>query len=479
MSCGGRAIGGFVIGPQGQVRRSLSLSRILRSPFFWVPAAALGALLLMGGLRFVVRPTVLRIAVGPEGSADVRLISDLASQLARDRTRGLRLKLLTTTDAKASADELDAGRADLAVVRSDVSMSATGLTVAILHRNAVTFIAPRSSTVRKITDFAKKRVGILRAIPENVGLLEQVLTEYGIDPQSVTELALEEDGVAAAIRDKLVDVVMVVAPASGALVNAAVAQVAAASKGEPVFVELKEAEAIAQRKPVYESQEIVNGLFGGNPPRPKETFNTLAITYRLVASRDLEDYIVSDFTRRLFTLRMALSLDTSLADHIEKPDTDNETALPIHPGAAAYFDGNEKSFFDRYDDWFYLGAMGLSGLVSGLAALIASARAWIRRSTLGSIEELIQIQLAARIANDEDALDAAEAAVARLSIDALRHARDGRLGESGLAALSLAMEECRQAIADRRARLSNARSPYPEIALARPPARLAVGPPRS
>ena len=429
--------------------------------------------LALSGLRFLIQPTVLRVAVGPAESADATVMSDFARELARDKGR-LKLKLVTTPDLRASAEELDAGRADLAVVRSDVDLSGTGLTVAILHRNAVVFVAPRAAGLRKITDLPKKRIGMVHPTPENQHFLEQVLAEYGIDPQAMTQVPLEPDGVAAAVREKRVDVVMAVAPASGALIHGVVAAVASASKGEPVFLELKEAEAIAQRKPAYESQEIVAGLFSGNPARPSENYNTLATTYRLVASRDLEDYVVSDFTRRLFTLRMALSLATSHAEHIEKPDTDNESVLPLHPGAAAYFDGNEKSFLDRYDDWFYLGAMGVSGLVSGLAALIASARAWMRRSTLVSIDQLIQLQLTAREAQDLPTLDAAEAAVARVSIQALRHARDGRLDESGLAALSLAMEECREAIADRRSRLALRHSPYRQIALAGPPAGLAA-----
>jgi TRAP transporter TAXI family solute receptor len=473
-SSGGRGIGGFAIVIEGQLERKRRFFRFWRSPFLLVPVAILVAGLFVWGLRFVVQPTVLRIAVGPAGSADVTLISDLAREIARSGGRSVRLKVVTTDDVKASAAALDEGRADLAVVRSDVAMSASGLTVAILHRNAVALIAPHSGTVRKITDLAKKRIGVLRPTPDNMHLLDGLLEEYGIDPGSVSEIGLEPDDVAAAIRDKRVDVVMAVAPASGALITNAVAAVAAASKGEPVFVAVKEAEAIAQRKPVYESQEIVSGLFSGNPTRPKENFNTLAITYRLVASRDLEDYVVSDFTRRLFTLRTALSLATSLADHIEKPDTDSDTALALHPGASAFFDGNEKSFFDRYDDWFYLGAMGLSGVVSGLAALIASARAWIRRSTLSAIDKLIHLQLGAREALDHAALDAAEAALARLSVEAQRHARDGRLDDSGLAALRLAMDECRQTILDRRSRLVAARSPYREIALAGPPSGLAA-----
>jgi TRAP transporter TAXI family solute receptor len=411
---------------------------------------ALGAF----GLRFLVQPTVLRVAVGPEGSADVKLISDLASELARDKGKGVRLRVVTTAGAAESASELDAGRADLAVVRSDVAMSATGLTIAIMHRNAVILVAPRSSKIRSIVDFNKKNVGVVRALPENDWLLEQLLAEYGIGAHAITHVPLEPDEVAEAVRTKRVDVVMVVTPASGAIAKEVVASVAASSGREPVLIGVKEAEAIAQRKPVYESEDIVNGLFGGNPPRPEEGYKTIAVTYRLVAGRNIEDYIISDFTRRLFTLRMALTNDVSLADHIEKPDTEDASALPIHPGAAAYFDNDEKSFLDRYDDWFYLGAMGLSGLVSTLAAAIASMRAWIRRGTLSAIDELIQLQHIVRSTTDPARLDDAEAEVANISIATLRHARDGRIDDSGLAALGLALDECRKAIAERRVRLA-------------------------
>jgi hypothetical protein len=79
--------------------------------------------------------------------------------------------------------------ADLAVVRSDVDISRTGLTIAILHRDAVTFVAPRSAKLTKVAEFGGKRIGILRPNPENLGFLDQVLVEYGVDPRSVTQIA--------------------------------------------------------------------------------------------------------------------------------------------------------------------------------------------------------------------------------------------------------------------------------------------------
>jgi TRAP transporter TAXI family solute receptor len=434
--------------------RRWSVKRIWRSPLFWLPIACIVVALLAFGLRFLVQPTVLRVAVGPEGSADTKLIADLASVLAHDNVKNLKIGLVKTAGAAESAAELDAGRADLAVVRSDVAISATGLTVAILHRNAVILIAPRSSRVRSIVDLNKKDVGIVHSSPENERLLEQLLVEYGIGSQAITLVPLDPDEVAEAVRIKGVDAVMVVAPSSGRLAKEVVESVAAGSGREPVLVSVKEAEAIAQRKPMYKAEDIINGLFGGNPPRPSESYKTIAVTYRLVASRNIDDSIISDLTRRLFALRMVRANDDSPAKHIEKPDTEEAFALPLHPGAAAYFDNSEKSFLDRYNDWFYLGAMGLGGLVSGIAALIAALRAWVRRGTLSAIDELIQLQHIARGATRMASLDEAEAKVASISTATLRSARDRRIDESGLAALDLAMDECRQAIANRRSWLA-------------------------
>ena len=60
----------------------------------------------------------------------------------------------------------------------------------------------------------------------------------------MTQVPLEPDGVAAAILDKRVDAVMVVAPPSGNFTRGVVTAIAGASRGEPVFIEVKEAEAI-------------------------------------------------------------------------------------------------------------------------------------------------------------------------------------------------------------------------------------------
>ena len=58
-----------------------------------------------------------------------------------------------------------------------------------------------------------------------------------------------------------------------------------------------------------------------------------------------------------------------IAAKIEKPDTDKDAALPAHPGAAAYIDGNERTFMDQYSDYIWGAVLLLSLLGSGSAAV--------------------------------------------------------------------------------------------------------------
>src|SRR5438034_11223790 len=58
------------------------------------------------------------------------------------------------------------------------------------------------------------------------------------------------------------------------------------------------------------------------------------------------------------------------AGKIEKPDTDKDAALPAHAGAAAYIDGNERTFLEKYTDYIWFAVLILSGL--------GSAGAWLR-----------------------------------------------------------------------------------------------------
>src|SRR6266850_5866426 len=105
-------------------RKNYSLL-ILAAGIFLFGAAA-------GGLYYVLRPVTLRIAVGPPGSDDQKLVQALAQTFARDGSP-VRLTPITTEGASESIALLAASKADLAIARGDLDMPGNAESVAILR----------------------------------------------------------------------------------------------------------------------------------------------------------------------------------------------------------------------------------------------------------------------------------------------------------------------------------------------------------
>src|SRR3954470_2048659 len=142
------------------------------------------------------------------------------------------------------------------------------------------------------------------------------------------------------------------------------------ARGEPKFLPIEVSEAIAQRHPLYESEEIHGSTFSSSPARPEDKVETVSVNHLIVARKSLPDTAVAGFVRQLFTVRQLLAREVPGAAKIEKPDTDKDAALPAHAGAAAYIDGTERTFLERYSDVFWFAILLLSG--------VGSAVAWLR-----------------------------------------------------------------------------------------------------
>jgi len=119
--------------PRRRKRRDYSLL-VLAAGIFLFGAAA-------GGLYYVLRPVTLRIAVGPPGSDDQKLVQALTQTFARDASP-VRLTPITTEGAVESIALMAAKKADLAVARGDLDLPADAQSVAILRKNVVVFVVP-------------------------------------------------------------------------------------------------------------------------------------------------------------------------------------------------------------------------------------------------------------------------------------------------------------------------------------------------
>ena len=109
--------------------------------------------------------------------------------------------------------------------------------------------------------------------------------------------------------------------------------------------------------------------------------------------------------KRIFGARPALIREIPGAAKIEKPNTDKDAALPAHPGAAAYIDGTQKNFFERYSDYIYMGVLLLSVAGSGLAGLLSFSKAGDRAQRLEVLDRLIALIPEAHAAKSCEELD--------------------------------------------------------------------------
>jgi len=423
---------------------------VKKSAVFLIVAIMLG-LIGLSALAFYsfAAPTVLRIAVGPVGSEDTKIMVTLLQTFAREK-HPIRLRLVPTDSPLASAEALRTGKSDLAIVRSDGNVPPNATTVAILHRDMVVLMTPAQSRIANIGDLAGKRVGIVRGAMLNQKLLDLVLERNGIDAQQVTRSVIRSNDVRNAIATDQVDAILVVGPPSGAYMNGIFEALTDSSGLPPTILKIQNAEAIAQRTPALEVASVLRGTFGGSPPRPAEPIDTIAVTHRLVADRSLKDSVVADLAKALFDSRQTVAAEVPNFARIEAPNTEVLGPMVVHPGAAAYFDGEQKSFIEQYGEWIYISVMAISLLGSLGAALLSRTMSHARPAGTPEIDKLLILLRRARNAEDDEVLDRLQQEADEVFGRTVERAANSSIDETVMSAFTIALSELRTAIDERR-----------------------------
>ena len=441
-------------------RKNYSLL-ILAAGFLAFGAAA-------AALYYVLRPVTLRIAVGPANSDDQKLIQTLAQAFARDGSP-VRLSPITTEGATESIALFSAGKTDLAVARGDLNLPANAESVAILRKNVVVLWAPsgaapkgskkRNPRIKGLDDLVGHRVGVIGRTQANVTLLRVILTEAGVNPDKVAVTQFGTSPIAELARDPAIDAFMAVGPLDSKITVEAISATATA-RGEPKFIPIEVSEAISHKHPLYESEEIAGSIFSSSPARPEDKVETVSVNHLIIAPKSLSDTTVAAFARQLFTVRQQLAREIPSAAKIEKPDTDKDAALPAHQGAAAYIDGNERTFLEKYSDYIWGAILVLSGL--------GSAGAWLRhywqrdeREQYGAHRDnLLDLISKARQANTPEELANMQSEADSVLREALGCYDDGAIEDGDLSVIGLALEQFHHAVTDRRVALG---TPAPDL----------------
>jgi TRAP transporter TAXI family solute receptor len=413
-----------------------------------------------GAYYFAMRPVTLRIAVGPQNSDDLKVVQALTQSFAHSPVR---LRPLQTDGAVASATALAGGKADLAIIRGDLVVPKNAQAVATLRKNVAVLWAPppkaekgkkAAAKITKIQQLAGKRIGVVGRTDANVNLLKVILRQYGVDTDKIEIVQFPAGEAAEVIRSQKADAYLAAGPVNSKITSDAI-NASTREGASPKFLAVDAAAAISQNFPAYEAAEIPAGAFGGAPARPEDEVKTIGFSHHFVARKGLSEATVAAFTRQLFSVRQTLLAEFPLAAKIETPDTDKDAVIPAHPGAAAYVDGEEKSFLERYSDYIWFGLMGLS-LIGSLGAWFASYLKKDERSNTSSVRErLLDMLVAARQSESADELDRMQAEADTILRDTLTGFEHGMVDHGSLTAFNIALEQFHNAVADRKMLLTN------------------------
>src|ERR1700736_6050146 len=315
--------------------------------------------------RYYTHPVTLSVAVGSIDGEAANAMSAIASRLVATNAP-VRLKVIDSGTVVEAAKAFAAGNADLAVVRGDVGDLSQARAVVVVSHIVVLIVAPPGSTIDSMDKLKGRRVGVIGG-EANSKVVDVLSKEYGLDRAKVfQDIALPD--ARRAIQSKEVSALLVVIPLAEKYLSLVKGFLQQGPKALPVLIPIDSAAAIAQTERAYESFDVPKGTLRGAPPVPEDDLTTLRASLYLVANKKLSSDLIATLTQTIMSVRRELLGEQPIFAQIAAPSTDADAYLPLHPGAAAFYNGTQQSFMDEYSNWIYLTPMVLGGAATLLAA---------------------------------------------------------------------------------------------------------------
>ncbi|HEU0083625.1 MAG TPA: TAXI family TRAP transporter solute-binding subunit [Bradyrhizobium sp.] len=415
-------------------------------------ALVAGIVVLVAGVglfayRWYTRPTTLSIAVGSLDGEAARIITAIAGRFT-EKNAAVRLNIVEMAGAAESAAAFASGKTDLAIVRGDVGDLSKAQAVIVAARAVALLVALPGSSAEGLADLKRATIGVV-AGETNRKLVSVLGNEYDFGRANVKFKDVAPADARRALESKEVRALLVVVPLTEKYLSLVRGLFPQNTKAGLVLIPIESAGAIAEKDKAYESFDVPKGTFRGSPPVPAEDVTTLKVSYYLVAKKALDADLITELTKELMNVRRDLIGELPILSQVAAADTDSDAYLPVHPGAAAFYNGTQLSFLDRWGNAIFLAPMIIGGLISvaaaawqflgaddpgkgeqeldALYAFGPRIRAAESEAELSEIEReidaLLQAQRTRSPAGDENALDVTTLNVAAHRLQSLIHDR--------------------------------------------------------
>lgn len=407
--------------------------------------------------RLFTKPTTLSVAVAFADNDGMKLVQAVAARMAANGAP-IRLTVVDKKTAPEATAALARGEANLAIARADADNIAGTQSIVVMTHNVVLIVAPPGSPVSSIDELKGKTVGVIAA-GINKRVVDTLSAQYRLAAAQVRFKDFTMDGAASALKSKQIDALMVVMPLSERYLSWLRALFPKSGKRQPVLIEIDSAAAIATLAPYYEAYDVPKGALQGAPAVPDEDTTTLRVPFYLVANKKLSNMYAASLAKSIMEARRDLLQEYPVLAQVSAPNTDKETTdtdvfVPIHPGAAAYFNGEQQTFIEKYGDMLFYGStiLGfLASLLAGAWKFVVGDKEGEQKRPASQVYDLIDDVEQARSVEDLDVIED------RLD-DILRTELERDLDEeqpSQAAELQLASRRVERALESRRAALED------------------------
>jgi TRAP-type uncharacterized transport system substrate-binding protein len=315
--------------------------------------------------RYYSKPVTLSLAVGSFDGEATKVASIMAGRLDAANS-AVRINIVPTDNVLDSAKLFAAGKTDLAIVRADVGDLSQARSVVLVNKSVLMLLALPGSSLTSIEKLKGHMVGVVGG-EINRKMIDALTKEYDLAGK-VTFKNFAPAEVPHAIQAKEAGAFLVVIPLNEKYLSLVRRFFRGDHNAFPSLIPIESAGAIADMEGAYESFDIPQGTLRGNPPVPDADVTTLRVGSYLVANKKLDADVITSLTQALINARNDLVRDQPLLAGIAAPDTDPDAYIAVHPGAAAFYNGTQQSFMDRYSNWIYLTPMVLGALASIFAA---------------------------------------------------------------------------------------------------------------
>lgn len=389
------------------------------------------------------RPIRLVVAVSQNEFDEPKVVQALIDELSKERA-DVRLTMLITPGLEQNAQALDRGDADLAVIRSDMPVGSGASSLMEFRRFFPMLVTKQGNRIEKLADLRGKRIGIAAAPNHNRVFAAQVLLHWGLKENDYTFIFLAPGDLLRMVKAGKIDALFSIYAFGNRPVARSIEALRGAWGPQLKLIPFDDVSALAGKVRGIEEGEVSKGYLAGNPAKPEEDLETIALTNRIVASDKVGVAAAVTLTKTLLTLRDKKQIETPELVSMVAPGRTNPT-LPVHPGTVQQTDGTYQGLLDRYTNHFYVGLAILGGLGSLFTSLIAHGKSLTRERSVRDLRQVLLLGDLIAQDTEKTLVESRLAEADKILQETLLACAAGDIEHSVLTAMQVAVTRCHRA----------------------------------